>query len=47
MGFRDGEIKFSDLADSSLYKLAANGWDVNIASLIFKKILSIEKNKKI
>jgi DNA (cytosine-5)-methyltransferase 1 len=47
MGFRDGEIKFSDLADSSLYKLAANGWDVNIASLIFKKILNIEKNKKI
>jgi len=51
MGFRDGEINFADLADTHLYKLAANGWDINIASRIFKKIFTVrspgEKTNKI
>jgi DNA (cytosine-5)-methyltransferase 1 len=38
MGFKDNEIIFGDLADTHLYKLAANGWDVNLASLLFKHI---------
>jgi DNA (cytosine-5)-methyltransferase 1 len=47
MGFNDGGIKFADLADSHLYKLAANGWDINIASRIIKHFLAIIPNFKL
>ena len=43
MGFRDGEIKFCELADTHLHKLAANGWDINIASKILKTMLRFKK----
>jgi len=46
MGFRDGELKFSGLADTHLYKLAANGWDVNLASKIVGIFLRANKTKK-
>jgi DNA (cytosine-5)-methyltransferase 1 len=42
MGFNDGQIKFAGLADCHLYKLAANGWDINIASKLIKNILDTQ-----
>lgn len=39
MGFNDGEIDFAGLADTHLYKLAANGWEITVASKIIKKML--------
>ena len=39
MGFRDAELDFAGLADTHLYRLAANGWDINIASIIIKEML--------
>jgi DNA (cytosine-5)-methyltransferase 1 len=45
MGFQDGSLDFAGLADTHLYKLAANGWDINIASLILKKALGIQELK--
>jgi len=38
MGFEDGEIDFSGQSYSQLCKRAANGWDINVASKIFKSI---------
>lgn len=40
MGFKDGEINFSNQSYQQLCKRAANGWDINIASLIFKQIFN-------
>jgi DNA (cytosine-5)-methyltransferase 1 len=40
MGFKDGEINFANQAYSQLCKRAANGWDINLASLIFNQIFS-------
>tara|TARA_B100001559_G_C16496928_1_gene621301 strand:- start:1330 stop:2289 length:960 start_codon:yes stop_codon:yes gene_type:complete len=40
MGFKDGEIDFNNQSYQQLCKRAANGWDINLASLIFKKIFS-------
>jgi hypothetical protein len=42
MGFDDGEIKFGDLSYSQLCKRAGNGWDINVASLIMKKIYELD-----
>jgi hypothetical protein len=53
MGFDDGEINFGDLSYSQLCKRAGNGWDVNLAALLFRKIYELDemvkadKNKKI
>lgn len=45
MGFNDGEIDFNNQSYSQLCKRAANGWDINLASLIFVKIFEqIEAN---
>jgi len=38
MGFKDGEIKFGKQSYQQLCKRAANGWDINLASRIFKQI---------
>jgi DNA (cytosine-5)-methyltransferase 1 len=52
MGFDDGEINFGDLSYSQLCKRAGNGWDVNLAALLFRKIYELDelanpdKNKK-
>jgi len=38
MGFLNDEINLKDLSDTAKYKLAGNGWDINVASLIFKNM---------
>jgi DNA (cytosine-5)-methyltransferase 1 len=38
MGFEDGEIDFDNQSYQQLCKRAANGWDVNLVSMIFKQI---------
>ena len=40
MGFNDGEIDFYGQSYQQLCKRAANGWDINLASKIFKNIFS-------
>lgn len=40
MGFKDGEIDFGNQSYQQLCKRAANGWDINLASKIFKQIFS-------
>ncbi len=42
MGFDDGEINFGDLSYSQLCKRAGNGWDINVASLIMKRIYELD-----
>ena len=38
MGFLNDEINLDNLNDNELYKLAGNGWDINLVSKIFKII---------
>ena len=38
MGFKDGEIDLDNQSYQQLCKRAANGWDINLASLVFKVI---------
>jgi DNA (cytosine-5)-methyltransferase 1 len=38
MGFVNDEIKIENISDSQLYKLAGNGWDINLVSKIFKQM---------
>ena len=40
MGFKDGEIDFNNQSYQQLCKRAANGWDINLASRIFKQIFA-------
>lgn len=40
MGFPDGAIDFANQSYQQICKRAGNGWDVNLVSLIFKKVLS-------
>lgn len=40
MGFEDGELDFNNQSYQQLCKRAANGWDVNVTSRIFKHIFS-------
>jgi hypothetical protein len=40
MGFKDGELKFANQSYQQLCKRAANGWDINLASKIFKQIFN-------
>ena len=42
MGFLQDEIKLEGISDSQLYKLAGNGWDINLASKIFKRMFPNE-----
>jgi len=41
MGFKDGEIDFGDLSYAQLCRCAGNGWDINMASKIMKKIFEV------
>lgn len=36
MGFLNDEINLDELSDTQKYKLAGNGWDINLVSKIFK-----------
>ena len=38
MGFLNDEINLNGLSDTQCYKLAGNGWDVNLVSKIFKRM---------
>jgi len=38
MGFLDDEINLDGLSDTQKYKLAGNGWDINLVSKIFKEM---------
>lgn len=43
-GFLDDEINLDNISDSAKYKLAGNGWDVNLVSKIMKSIFKeVEK----
>ena len=37
-GFLKDEINLEGISDSQKYKLAGNGWEINVVSLIFKKM---------
>ena len=40
MGFKDGEITFpEDISDSQKYKMAGNGWELNVVTKILHKLL--------
>jgi DNA (cytosine-5)-methyltransferase 1 len=38
MGFLNDEINLNGLSDTQCYKLAGNGWDINLVSKIFKRM---------
>ena len=38
MGFFNDEINLEGLSDTQRYKLAGNGWDINLVSKIFKQM---------
>ena len=40
MGFKDGQLDYCNQSYQQLCKRAANGWDINLVSLIYKKIFS-------
>jgi DNA (cytosine-5)-methyltransferase 1 len=42
MGFLNDEIKLDGISDSAAYKLAGNGWEINVASLVLKNMLEEE-----
>jgi site-specific DNA-cytosine methylase len=42
MGFLEDEINLEGLSDTACYKLAGNGWDINVVSLIFKQLFKNE-----
>lgn len=43
MGFKDGEIDFNNQSYQQLCKRAANGWDINLVSILFKIIFKNQK----
>jgi DNA (cytosine-5)-methyltransferase 1 len=44
MGFLNDEIKLDGINDNQRYKLAGNGWDINLVSKILKQMLSEDDN---
>jgi DNA (cytosine-5)-methyltransferase 1 len=45
MGFKDNELIFGEQSYTQLCKMAANGWDVNLASILYKHIFNQLENK--
>ena len=41
MGFLNDEINLERLSDTQKYKLAGNGWDINLVSKIFQKMFNV------
>ena len=41
MGFLDDQINLEELSDTQKYKLAGNGWDINVVSKIFKNMFNV------
>jgi len=46
MGFLNDEINLEGLSNTQRYKLAGNGWDINLVSKIFKKMFKTKKEKR-
>ncbi len=46
MGFVKDEINIDGLSDSALYKLAGNGWEINLISKIFEQMFLKKPNKQ-
>ncbi len=46
MGFLDDDIDLEGLSDSQRYKLAGNGWDINLVSKIFKNMFTTQSEEK-
>lgn len=44
MGFLNDEINLKGLSDTQCYRLAGNGWDVNLVSKIFKNMFQPSKS---
>jgi DNA-cytosine methyltransferase len=44
MGFLNDEINISNISDSQLYRIAGNGWDVNLVSKIMKNLFKKEQS---
>lgn len=42
-GFINDEINLNNLSDSALYKLAGNGWEINLASKVLKQMFKNER----
>lgn len=42
MGFLNDEINIDGLSDTQKYKLAGNGWDINLVSKIFKNMFEVK-----
>jgi len=42
MGFVNDEINLNGISDTQLYKLAGNGWEINLISKIFKEMFKYE-----
>lgn len=38
MGFVNDEIKFPDISEGSLYKLAGNGWEIQVVSYVLNRL---------
>jgi len=45
MGFLDDEINLKGLSNTQRYKLAGNGWEINLVSKIFKQMFSRGETK--
>ena len=43
MGFLNDEINLEGLSNTQQYKLAGNGWDINLVSKILRKIFIVEQ----
>lgn len=46
MGFLNDEINLEGISDSRLYKLAGNGWEINVVSKIFKQMFKVSKGNR-
>ena len=46
MGFLDDGINLDNLSDTQRYKLAGNGWDINLVSRLFKAMFKEELKEK-
>lgn len=46
MGFLNDEINLERISDTQRYKLAGNGWDVNLVSKIFEQMFKIDKRNR-
>lgn len=47
MGFLNDEINLDGLSDTQKYKLAGNGWEINLASLILKNLITEYAGEKL